>query len=192
LFAQNGYDGTSLKAIASQVGVSTAALYWHFDSKDEIYLAAIEKMLTDFLDAIRAGVHSTEPLPRLREFVSAHIRFQLERREEAGVFARTIGVRQFADSLPEQRRAALVALQRSYLTELRAILVSGRDIEKLQFDDIRVTAFAVTTLCEYVHTWFNPDGALSIDDIVRLYSDLALRMVGALPDPPGADDCASV
>ncbi len=187
LFAQNGYDGTSLKAIATQVGVSTPALYWHFKSKDEIYLTAIEKMLTDFLDAVRGAVHSPEPLPRFREFVSAHVRYQLERRDEAGIYAQMVGMRHLAASLPDEHRAAIISLQRSYLSELREILLAGRDDGTFSFTDVRATAFAVTTLCEYVHTWFNPDGPLSIDQVVQLYADLAVRMVGAEPGPPAAD-----
>jgi AcrR family transcriptional regulator len=186
LFARNGYDGTSLKAIATQVGVSTPALYWHFKSKDEIYLTAIEKSLADFVQTVRGAVHSSDPMPRFREFVSAHIRFQLERREEAGLYAQTIGMRHLAASLPGEHRAAIVSLQRSYLNELREILLAGRDDAKFAFADVRTTAFAVTTLCEYVHTWFNPDGPLSIDEVVQLYADLALRMVGAEPAPPEA------
>ncbi|WP_181801487.1 TetR/AcrR family transcriptional regulator [Streptomyces shenzhenensis] len=186
LFARNGYDGTSLKAIARDVGVSTPALYWHFRSKDEIYLAAIEKMLVDFLEAVRGAVHSSEPLPRFRETVSAHIRFQLERRDEAGLYAQTVGMRRLTADLPKQHRETIVALQRSYVDELRDILRSGRDDGTFSVTDVRTTVFAVVTLCEYVHTWYNPAGPFSVNDVVRQYADMATRMVGACPDPSAA------
>jgi AcrR family transcriptional regulator len=178
LFAQNGYDGTSLKMIAQRVGVSTPALYWHFKSKDELYLAAIEKMLVDFLDAVRGAVRSSEPLARFGEYVAAHVRFQLERRDEAGIYAQTVGMRTLTHSLPAEHRDTIVALQRSYVDDLRQILLAGRENGEFAFDDVCVTAFAVITLCEYVHAWFNPEGPLSVDEIVDLYTNLATRMVG--------------
>lgn len=181
LFARNGYDGTSLKAIATRVGVSTPALYWYFKSKDEIYLAAIERLLADFLGSVRTSVRSPEPLARFREFVASHVRYQLERREEAGVYAQALGMRHLTAGLPDEHRATIVSLQRSYLDELREILLAGRADGDFAFADVRITAFAVTTLCEYVHTWFNPDGRLSIDEVVDLYTDLAVRMVGGAP-----------
>jgi AcrR family transcriptional regulator len=153
LFAQRGYDGTSLKAIAENVGVSTPALYWHFRSKDDIYLAAVEKMLEDFLEAVRAAVCSSDPLQRFRETLSAHIRFQLERREEAGLYAQSVGLRRLAFGSPARHWATVVALQRSYVDELRDVLRSGRDAGAFHFADVRTTVFAVMTLCEYVHTW---------------------------------------
>lgn len=39
LFTEHGYDGTSLREVAEQLGVTKAALYYHFASKDEILMA---------------------------------------------------------------------------------------------------------------------------------------------------------
>ena len=39
LFIEHGYDGTSLREVAEQLGVTKAALYYHFASKDEILMA---------------------------------------------------------------------------------------------------------------------------------------------------------
>jgi AcrR family transcriptional regulator len=39
LFTEHGYDGTSLREIADQLGISKAALYYYFQSKEDIFLA---------------------------------------------------------------------------------------------------------------------------------------------------------
>jgi AcrR family transcriptional regulator len=39
LFARQGFDGTSLREIAESLGLTKAALYYHFESKDDILLA---------------------------------------------------------------------------------------------------------------------------------------------------------
>jgi len=39
LFIEQGFDGTSLREIAENLGVTKAALYYHFTSKDDILLA---------------------------------------------------------------------------------------------------------------------------------------------------------
>ena len=43
LFAQSGYMGTSMNDIASKLGVTKAALYKHYKSKQEILDSIIEK-----------------------------------------------------------------------------------------------------------------------------------------------------
>jgi AcrR family transcriptional regulator len=39
LFIEQGFDGTSLRQIAEQLGVTKAALYYHFESKEDILMA---------------------------------------------------------------------------------------------------------------------------------------------------------
>ena len=47
LFIEQGYDGSSLREIAERLGVTKAALYYHFESKDDI-LMALHMRLHDF------------------------------------------------------------------------------------------------------------------------------------------------
>ncbi len=42
LFTENGYDGTSLREIAERLGVTKAALYYHFKSKEDIIGSLVE------------------------------------------------------------------------------------------------------------------------------------------------------
>jgi AcrR family transcriptional regulator len=42
LFTSRGYDGTSLREIAERLGVTKAALYYHFKSKEDIIQSLVE------------------------------------------------------------------------------------------------------------------------------------------------------
>lgn len=71
LFAQNGYDGVSMRDVAAAVGLTQAALYYHFADKDQLYLDAVayefrerEAALKDML----AG--DGTPWGRLERFVA--------------------------------------------------------------------------------------------------------------------------
>lgn len=44
LFAENGYAGTSIRAIAREVGLSESVLYAHYGSKQEIFDAATRRL----------------------------------------------------------------------------------------------------------------------------------------------------
>src|SRR4051812_13274929 len=52
LFAEKGYDATSMREIAEQLGITKAALYYHFDSKADIVramLADTERRVTELV-----------------------------------------------------------------------------------------------------------------------------------------------
>ena len=56
LFASQGYTNTSLREIADELGVTKAALYFHFKTKEEI----LHGILGDHLDNINAIVDDAE------------------------------------------------------------------------------------------------------------------------------------
>lgn len=59
LFAERGYDSTSLREIAERLGITKAAVYYHFRSKDEILASLIEDFLAQLEDLVRWG--KTQP-----------------------------------------------------------------------------------------------------------------------------------
>ena len=53
LFAEKGYDATSIEEITATVGVAKGTLYYHFSSKEEIFNFLIEegiKLLQNSID----------------------------------------------------------------------------------------------------------------------------------------------
>src|SRR5271165_2649914 len=55
LFAQNGVGGTSLQMIADTIGVTKAAVYHQYHTKDEIVLAAAEDELARLEVVVKAA-----------------------------------------------------------------------------------------------------------------------------------------
>src|SRR5689334_8474004 len=53
LFTQHGYDRTSLREIAEALGVTKAALYYHFRSKEELLVTLVDPFL-DGIDGLLA------------------------------------------------------------------------------------------------------------------------------------------
>lgn len=56
LFAEKGYEATSMRAIAEQLGITKPALYYHFESKEAI----VRELLRDLQAEVAALVEWTE------------------------------------------------------------------------------------------------------------------------------------
>ena len=79
LFAENGYDATSMREISEQLGITKAALYYHFDSKAEIVramLAETEHKVTELAAWAREQPNTPElrrqVLTRWSDIMQAH------------------------------------------------------------------------------------------------------------------------
>jgi len=59
VFAEEGLEGASLRAIATRAGYTPAALYFHFDSKEAIYAEVLRQSLASLGEAVSAAVAMT-------------------------------------------------------------------------------------------------------------------------------------
>lgn len=80
LFAEHGFDGVSMNAIAEAAGVCKANVFHHFDNKNALYLTVVRRACQDanrHLDDLGAD---GAPLPaRLGHFAAAHLATLIER-----------------------------------------------------------------------------------------------------------------
>ena len=59
LFAQRGFDATSVEEIALQAGVSKPVVYEHFGGKEGLYAVVVDREMSSLLDAITGALTST-------------------------------------------------------------------------------------------------------------------------------------
>jgi AcrR family transcriptional regulator len=79
VFEADGLDGASLRAIAAAAGYTPAALYFHFESKEQIYAEVLRDSLANLGQAVARSVARTRaPADRLRAAAMAFFRYYAE------------------------------------------------------------------------------------------------------------------
>jgi TetR/AcrR family transcriptional regulator len=72
LFAERGYDGVPVAAIATRAGVNKAMINYHFGGKRKLYLAIVSATFGDIIVHVEALAESPRPAPEvLRELIAA-------------------------------------------------------------------------------------------------------------------------
>ncbi|MFI8086775.1 TetR/AcrR family transcriptional regulator [Streptomyces sp. NPDC086080] len=173
-FAERGYHATTTRDIAGRAGMSPAALYIHYKTKEELLhrISRIghEKAVEILRTAARA---EGTPAERLADAVSSFVRWHAGGRTTARV------VQYELDSLGPDARAEIVGLRRQVDAEVRGIIEEGVRSGDFDVTDVPGTTLAVLSLCIDVARWFNVDGPRTPEQVGELYADLVLRMVGA-------------
>ncbi len=71
VFAEAGYGGATTAAIAARAGVAKANLHYYFATKDTLYRAVIEQVLTAWLDAAASFDIADNPAEALALYIGA-------------------------------------------------------------------------------------------------------------------------
>ena len=75
LFAEKGYDGTSIEEITSEVGVAKGTLYYHFSSKEEIFNFLIEEGMNLLKNSIKIKIDKQDKyIDKIRAIVLIQIK----------------------------------------------------------------------------------------------------------------------
>ena len=91
LFARHGYEGVSIREVAQAAGVSKAAVFHHFPSKEDLYLEVLRSACEECLQDLEAWMNEADSLEqRLRGFVRGHFRWLLEREALARLILREV------------------------------------------------------------------------------------------------------
>lgn len=70
LFAQKGYEATRMNVVADAVGVNKATVYYHFDSKEELYGEVLKRPLEEIAENFKTSSGSASAAERLRTNVT--------------------------------------------------------------------------------------------------------------------------
>ena len=79
VFAEEGLEGASLRAVAARAGYTPAALYFHFESKEDLYADLLRESLARLGETVDAAAGTAEsPGARLKAVAMAFFGFYLE------------------------------------------------------------------------------------------------------------------
>jgi AcrR family transcriptional regulator len=171
-FAERGFHGTSLKHIAQGSGLSTAALYVHFASKEELLFALSRRGHAIALDLVRAAAADPDPATAVRVLVYAFTRWHAEQRTTARVVQYEQG------ALTAAHAKVIAGLRRDTERVVRGLLTRGAEDGAFTVPDVRGASAAVLSLGIDVARWFVPGGPWTPDALGLLYAELAGRMLG--------------
>lgn len=176
-FLQTGYEGTPTSRIAETADMTAANIYWHFSSKIDILDEVLRTIYSDSYAELEANIREGRATDRLADYVRGFVRMQLTSQDSVSNF----GYASLASSLPPERQRELLKAGRPYIDLLRKILEDGIDEGVFAVEDLRVTSWAICSMCEYVFSWFRPWGPVSAEDVGEHYVRLALSMVLKAP-----------
>jgi AcrR family transcriptional regulator len=163
VFAERGYQGTTVEEIARRAGVAKGTPYLHFADKADLFYAVFEKWVTDAMagseQALASASNASERLLALGlsavDYMDAHREWF---------------------PLRERFAAALSGCYAGYRSEAAAIICAGQAAGELRSDaDADALAALLIGAIDglFLQCWFDP--ALDARKLIRGFFDALLR-----------------
>ena len=144
MFSQNGYAGTNIRELSASLGLVKSGVYKHYESKEAIWNALLDEMITYYAD--RFG--SAEHLPLVPDSLEALVAMTMQlvnftvHDEKIIMTRKVLTLEQYRD---ERARKLATKHFLTGLTEMFTTLFTGMMVKGLlKRDDPAMLAFAYT------------------------------------------------
>ena len=176
LFALRGFEGTGIRSIADEAGITLGSLYHYIGTKEDLLDRLMQKSMRGLLDPGREIVEATDnPRERIVKLVELHVR----RHAEDNLLS-IVGDAEIRSLTPARRRKA-VALRDAYEALWEETISDGSRRGDFHVPDVKLATFALLEMCSGVAYWYSSNGRLSLDAITKAFVEMALSLLGVEP-----------
>ncbi len=148
LFAERGFHGTSMDALAQALGVQKGSLYSLTGSKQELLFETMREGARAFHAALDAVPDDAPAAERVRLALQGHLRVVAEQLDVATVFTREWRY------LEGDHRETIVGERRRYEERWRVLFREGAEVGDLRTDlDAGAAVLLVLSAANWAYTW---------------------------------------
>ncbi|GIH77973.1 TetR/AcrR family transcriptional regulator [Planobispora longispora] len=170
LFAERGFESTSVQEIVSAAGVTKGAMYHYFDSKDDLLHEIYARVLRLQTDRLNHFADAPGPVAeRLHAAAADVVRTTVENLDDSKIFFRSMHL------LAPDTRKSVRAERRVYHERFRDLVTEGQREGVFRDDipaDIVVDFFFGSV--HHLGTWYSPEGPISGAGLGAHFADLLL------------------
>lgn len=168
MICEKGYEGASIQEIADAVGLTKAGLYHHIRSKEQLLVEIMHYGMDIFEEHVLSQVEPIEdPLERLRAAMTKHVLMVTRDRTKEI----TIILHEHA-TLTGEERERINARKKRYVRFLERAFSEAIATGHIRRVDPKVATFAFLGAVNWIYKWFQPDGHISDEELVRGMQDV--------------------
>jgi AcrR family transcriptional regulator len=184
LFAQKGYDATSMRDIAEAAQITKAALYYYFPNKDALYERVVIESMAALLGEVQVAVARVRtPTERVRAFLRASAESMDQRRDQW-----VAGSNAFWQAGATGRRGLALQHRDDYEQLLRSCIQDGIASGELRPVDPAIAGRLLLSGLNQMSRWHRASGPLRATEVIDQYLDIVLLGLinrgGPPPAPP--------
>ncbi len=170
LFIAQGYDATPLSQIASDLGLTKAAIYYYFNSKEELLFYIHDRnMKRDLIPIIEGAEKIKDPEERISYLVNNYIEKSMVRDASARVLIHEVG------KLSKSHQKTIIKYWKQMFQIIRNSISELEQAGKTRKINKTFATFALIGMCSWTFYWFDHDRKDSAKELSETYKNIFLN-----------------
>ena len=184
IFRDNGYAGTTMRAIADEADLKAGSIYYHYKSKDELISAVLDLGIHAVSNSVKSALDALPEAATGRQRIETAVYAHLSAIIEYGDY--TLATRRVFGQVPESIRLKNMRLRDLYGTMWQEILMTAKERGEFRPNaNITLARLFILGALNWTVEWFKPGGR-SIDDVAREFSSVVVE--GLIRHEPSTTD----
>lgn len=176
LFYENGYENTTLDAVAERLGVSKPFIYAHFSSKSELLAEICSRGIGSSLDALNAALSmEASPGTKLGALSKGFVTAVLESQIHIAIFSRE------EKNLRPEDFDSINDMRRDFDRKLTKLLREGVEQGEFNLSDVHMAALSIGGMVSWAYVWYRKGGRLTLSDVADEMTKIIFAMVQYRP-----------
>jgi AcrR family transcriptional regulator len=169
LFKQKGYASTTMRDLATELGIEAASIYHHIKSKEELLENICFDMANKFiLNAKEINDIYFNAEEKLRLAIKLHVETITENQNQSAVFLSEWR------NLSEPKLTFFKQLRQEYENQFTIILVDGENEDIFEQVDKKFAVLSILSTINFVNEWYKPDGKMNAAEIAEKLSNFTM------------------
>ena len=180
LFAEKGFQATSIREIANAAGILSGSLYYHFDTKEDM----LHEIIRDYASYLRAGYEEcAAPAANPREAIIKMLHFGI------------------TESIQRREVYSIITIERNFMPRqsdhFRYLEETWQDLYRIWYDvlqgGVRTGYFrkdinlhlALRIMMDAINStirWYQPSGRYPIEEVIETQTSLLLNGLNKVKD----------
>jgi AcrR family transcriptional regulator len=168
IFAERGYDATSLQDIADRIGIFKGSLYHYINSKEELLYEIIRGVLDEAIRRVEEVTSGPEKaIDRLQAGIVTHLEHLMQNHVETAVF-----LHEYQQLSPERRRQIPTARYEAIFREC-IMAAQAEGSVRAGLDSLTATRVVLGAI-NWVYRWYRPEEVANRDRLAKEIADQIL------------------
>ena len=180
LFARNGFEATTMREVASNVGIKAPGIYNHFHSKEQMLSETLLWAIDDFNSVVLSNEKGeNSPVKRLHGILDRHTTYVLENPTIARAFDNLSSIEDLLKDhgMPDSQKELSNRMKIYQQAVMQVINDIFKEYPEARVDE-KVAALAITSMYDQIIRFYVPRSKSWDRKLIQTYWTLTQRMLG--------------